>query len=401
MQIITFGCRLNIFESAAMEKLAGDVLSDVILFNTCAVTAEAERQLRQAIRRAKRENPMSKIYVTGCAAQLHPEVYAKMPEVDRVLGNREKLSKSALLGTDKIMSVPFEKDEHIDVDVPIVSDFDGKTKAFLQIQQGCDNACTFCVVSKIRGKNKGLEPDTIVAQAKEFVKNGYQELIITGVDLMAYPYGFCDVIKRLLHDVDGLKRLRFGSLDPARLDDDFIALMASDNRLMPYLHLSVQSGDNLILKRMGRRHRRQDVIEFAQKIRAVRPDMVLGADFITGFPTETETQFQNTLDLVDEAGITHLHVFPYSERDGTPAAKMPQLPKEIRKDRARRLREHGHKKFSSLLDEQVGKILSVLVENQSEGTSSNYLKVHFENLVQVGNIIDVEIRGRNEHGLVG
>ena len=400
MQIITFGCRLNIFESAAMEKLVGADLKDVILFNSCAVTGEAERQLRQAIRRAKRENPTAKIYVAGCAAQLHPESYAKMPEVDRVLGNREKLVRSALLGTDKVMAEPMTEDT-LDIDVPIVSDFDGKTKAFLQIQQGCDNACTFCIVSHIRGKNKGLEPDTIIAQANEFVKNGSQELILTGVDLAAYPFGLCDLGKRLLSEVDGLKRLRFGSLDPARLDDEFIELMASDNRLMPHLHLSVQSGDNLILKRMGRRHRRQDVIEFAQKMRAKRPDIVLGADFITGFPTETEVQFQNTLDLVAEADITHLHVFPYSERAGTPAAKMPQLPKEIRKDRARRLRELGTQKMTQLLESQIGKTVSVLVENTTEGTSQNYLKVHFSTPQSVGQIIDVKIKGRNKNGLVG
>ncbi len=400
MQIITFGCRLNIFESAAIEKLVGTDLSDVILFNSCAVTGEAERQLRQAIRRVKRENPTAKIYVAGCAAQLNPEVYAKMPEVDRVLGNREKLVRSALLGTDKIMADPMDDGDTV-CDVPIVSDFEGKTKAFLQIQQGCDNACTFCVVSQIRGNNQGLEPDTILAQAKEFIKNGYQELILTGVDLAAYPFGLCALVRRLLTEVDGLKRLRFGSLDPARLDDEFIDLMASDNRLMPHLHLSVQAGDNLILKRMGRRHRRQDVIDFAQKIRTKRPDMVLGADFITGFPTETEVQFQHTLDLVDEAGITHLHVFPYSERNGTPAAKMPQLPKEIRKDRARRLREVGAEKMTALLDGQIGKTLSVLVETPYEGLSSNYLKVRFSKPQQIGQIIEVDIKERVDNGLVG
>ncbi len=400
MKVITFGCRLNIFESAAMEKLAADALPDVILFNTCAVTGEAERQVRQAIRRAKRENPEAKIYVAGCAAQLHPDVYAKMPEVDRVLGNREKLVRSALLGTDKIMAEPMDRNS-VEVDVPVVSDFDGKTKAFLQIQQGCDNACTFCIVSQIRGENKGLTPDTIIAQAKEFVQNGYQELILTGVDLAAYPFGFCELVRRLLSEVDGLKRLRFGSLDPARLDDDFIELMASDKRLMPHLHLSVQSGDNLILKRMGRRHRRQDVIEFAKKIREKRPDIVFGADFITGFPTETEVQFQNTLDLVAEADITHLHVFPYSEREGTPAAKMPQLPKEIRKDRARRLREFGKLKMDALLEVQIGRTVSVLVEKQGEGLSNNYLKVFFDAPANVGDIIDIKIKGRNENGLVG
>ncbi len=226
MQIITFGCRLNIFESAAIEKLVGADLPNVILFNTCAVTGEAERQLRQAIRRAKRENPNACIYVAGCAAQLHPEIYANMPEVDRVLGNREKLSKAVLMAREKIVVAPMDgMSQEDNIDVPIISDFSGKTKAFLQIQQGCNHACTFCVVHHIRGKNTGLHPDTVIHQAKTFVQNGYNELILTGVDLAAYPYGFCALIRRLLVEVDGLKRLRFGSLDPAVLSDEFVALM--------------------------------------------------------------------------------------------------------------------------------------------------------------------------------
>ncbi|MGN1063380.1 MAG: radical SAM protein, partial [Alphaproteobacteria bacterium] len=248
MQVVTFGCRLNTFESAVIEKLVGDDLPNVILFNTCAVTGEAERQVRQAIRKTRREHPRARIIVAGCAAQLHPEVYAAMPEVDRVLGNHEKLSRDALLGEEKIMADPMTV---AGPDIPIVSDFEGKAKAFLQIQQGCDYACTFCVVSQIRGANRGLAPDKVIHQAREFVKNGYPELIITGVDVTAYPDGFCKIVRRLLREVDGLKRLRFGSLDPAALDDEFVSLMGAEERLMPHLHLSVQSGDNLILKRMG------------------------------------------------------------------------------------------------------------------------------------------------------
>lgn len=402
MQIITFGCRLNIFESAAIEKLVGADLPNVILFNTCAVTAEAERQLRQAIRKAKRENPNTRIYVAGCAAQLHPENYALMPEVDRVLGNREKLSKAALLAKEKTLVASMDiPQEGIDTDVPIISDFAGKTKAFLQIQQGCNHACTFCVVHHIRGKNTGLHPDTVIRQAKTFVGNGYPELILTGVDLAAYPYGFCGLIRRLLTEVDGLKRLRFGSLDPAVLSEEFVALMASDKRLMPHIHLSIQAGDDLILKRMGRRHTKQDILTLADKLRQVRPDIVLGADFIAGFPTETDEQFNETMDLVKRANITHLHVFPYSERDGTPAAKMPQLPVSIRKERAKKLRDLGTQQMEHLLDKMVGKTISVLVEQPFEGTSENYLKVRFETPQIVGQIVDVRITKRENNELVG
>lgn len=402
MKIITFGCRLNIFESAAIEKLVGSDLPNVILFNTCAVTGEAERQLRQAIRKAKRENPNDRIYVAGCAAQLHPELYASMPEVDRVLGNREKLSKMALLGVEKNLVAPMntvQKEELIDV--PVISDFSGKTKAFLQIQQGCDHACTFCVVHHIRGKNTGLHPDTVIHQAKTFVQNGYRELILTGVDLAAYPYGFCALVRRLLSEVVGLERLRFGSLDPAVLSDEFIALMASDKRLMPHLHLSIQAGDDLILKRMGRRHTKHDVLMITDKLRHVCPDVVFGADFIAGFPTETDKQFDETMDLVKRANITHLHVFPYSERDGTPAAKMPQVPVPVRKERAKKLRDLGDIQMKELLDKTVGKTISVLVEQPLEGTSENYLKVRFETPQAVGQIIDVVITKRENDGLVG
>lgn len=397
MKIITFGCRLNSFESAVIQKLSDD-LDNVILFNTCAVTGEAERQCRQAIRKARRENPNARIIVAGCAAQLHPEIYAAMPEVDRVLGNHEKMSVDALKGTEKIMVGDMARQPTY---LPVVSQIEGKAKAFLQIQQGCDHACTFCVVSQIRGLNTGLKPEMVLKQAQTFVDNGYPELVITGVDVTGYPYGFCEIIRRLLSEVNGLKRLRFGSLDPACLDDEFVALMASDNRLMPHLHLSIQAGDNLILKRMGRRHNREDVIALTQKIRAIRPDAVFGADFITGFPTETDAQFNQTMDLVKTAGLTHLHVFPYSARSGTPAAKMPQVDIHERKERAKKLRSLGEEMYGHLLDSQIGRTLKVLIEKDGTGYSENYLKVKTALNGKTGEIVDVAIKGREANELVG
>lgn len=397
MKVITFGCRLNSFESAVIKKLvAGD--DNIILFNTCAVTGEAERGCRQAIRKARRENPNARIIVSGCAAQLHPEEYAKMPEVDRVLGNHEKMSAEAILGAEKIMVGDMQTEPTY---LPIVSDFEGRTKAFLQIQQGCDHACTFCIVSQIRGRNAGLHPDQVLKQAQTFVDNGYVELILTGVDLTSYPYGFCEIVRRLLDEVKGLKRLRFGSLDPACLDDDFVSLMASDHRLMPHLHLSIQAGDDLILKRMGRRHTRGDILTFVEKIRAVRSDAVFGADFIAGFPTETEEQFNQTLDLIHRANLTHLHVFPYSVRSGTAAAKMPMVDMSVRKERAKKVRDLGQEKYTVLLDSCIGKTMEVLVEKDGTGFGPNYLKVHLENPAKTGDIISVTIIGRNEHELVG
>lgn len=396
MKVITFGCRLNSFESAVIQKISN--LDNVILFNTCAVTGEAERQCRQAIRKARRENPNARIIVAGCAAQLHPEVYASMPEVDRVLGNHEKMSKAALEGTDKILVGDMQTQPTY---LPIVSDIEGRAKAFLQIQQGCDHACTFCVVSQIRGKNAGLRPDQVVEQAKTFVQNDYPELVLTGVDVTSYPYGFCDIAKRLLNEVPGLKRLRFGSLDPACLKEEFISLMASDDRLMPHVHLSIQAGDDLILKRMGRRHTRGDIITLVDRLRTVRPDIVFGADFITGFPTESDDAFEQTMDLVRTAGLTHLHVFPYSARSGTPAAKMPMVDMGVRKERAKKLRTLGEEMYQALLDRQIGKTMDVLVEHDNMGFSQNYLKVHVSHAVNPGEIVTVKIKKRRGNELVG
>ncbi len=397
MKIMTFGCRLNTFESALIHKTGADLPDNVLVVNTCAVTGEAERQCRQAIRKAYRENPDLRIFVVGCAAQLHPEEYARMPEVERVLGNRDKLIPEILLGHEPVVVSDVAEPM---IDVPVITDCEGRERAFLQIQQGCQHACTFCIVRQARGPNQGLAPDKVLAQARAFVAAGYKELVITGVDLTSYPYGFTTIVERLLTEVDGLERLRLGSLDPACMDDDFVALVGKYPKLMPHLHLSIQAGDDLVLKRMGRRHRFDDVVRFAKAVRAVRPDVVLGADFITGFPTETEQQFLRTMDLVKEAGLTHLHVFPYSARTGTPAAKMPMVDMAVRKERAKRLRALGDEQYQSLLDGMVGKRLSVLIEKKGDGWSENYLKVQ-TNCDKINEIVSVLVTERKQNELVG
>ena len=397
MQIITFGCRLNTFETAVMKQLAGSNLDDVIIVHTCAVTAEAERQCRQAIRQAARKNPDKKIIVAGCAAQLHPEVFAQMPEVYRVLGNHEKLNPQTLMQGDKVAVGDLSEPAP---DSPFIHDIEGRTRAFLQIQQGCDHACTFCIVHLLRGKNTGLEPAHVLKQANLFVEQGFSEIVLTGVDVASYPYGLWDLTERLLREVHGLKRLRFGSLDPAMVGDDLLRLLAEYENLMPYIHLSVQSGNDLILKRMGRRHTRADVLQFAERLYRARSEATLGADFIAGFPTETPAQFQQTLDLIREARITHVHVFPYSARTGTPAAKMPQVPKAERVARAALAREAGHELYQKALDKMVGKTVSVLVEQTGIGYTENYFPVRVGRSDLAGQIQKVLIVGKDKDELV-
>lgn len=397
MKIVTFGCRMNTFESAVMARVGHDVPDNVIVVNTCAVTHEAERQCGQIIRKLKRENPDSILVVTGCAAQLDPIKYAQMPEVDRVLGNREKLDKDFLCGVQKQVV----GDINQEFDLPIVADFEGRTRAFLQIQQGCDHHCTFCIVRLARGKNQGLPPDKVIEQARAFAQNGFREIVLTGADVASYPDGLCAITERLLKEVPEIQRLRFGSLDPAALKDDFIALVQKYPQVMPHFHLSIQSGDDAVLRLMGRRHRRGDIFDLAEKLRAVRPETVFGADFITGFPTETDEQFQNTLNLVEKANITHLHVFPYSERPGTPAVKLKQVPVGVRKERAKILRNLGEKQYQKLLYSMVGKKVNVLVESDKKGWTENYLHVILTPDIPVGQIAPVVIKGVQDNALVG
>lgn len=397
MKVITFGCRLNTFETAVMRQLAEDKLDDVVLIHTCAVTGEAERQCRQAIRQAARENPGKKIVVTGCAAQLHPDIFAAMPEVDRVLGNHEKLTREALFGSEEVLVGDLSE---APADLPIISDFEGRNRAFLQIQQGCDHACTFCIVRFARGKNRGLAPDKVIEQARVFVEKGFSEIVLTGVDVASYPYGLWALTKRLLTEVDGLKRLRFGSLDPAGVGDDLLELMAAYPTLMPSVHLSVQAGDNLILKRMARRHTFEDIVSFAEKLRQVHPLATLGADLIAGFPTETEAQFARTLDLMRAAQVTHAHVFPYSARPGTPAAKMPMVPKADRIERAGRARVLGQQIQEEWMDRMIGQNVTILVERDGTGYTENYMPVRLESVSVKEMYVNAVVRGRENHVLV-
>lgn len=396
MKILSFGCRLNTFESKIIQDLLHDQ-EDVFVINTCAVTGEAERQCRQAIRKAARENPDMKIVVTGCAAQLNPAAYADMSEVFKVVGNIEKLSREKLLFGPKVQVSDIQNVEQV---VPVICDFEARTRAFLQIQQGCDHSCTFCIVHKARGKNKGLPPEQVIAQANHFVEKGFSELVLTGVDIASYPYGLNALLKDILLNVKGLKRLRLGSFDPALMNDEFIDIFANYEVMMPHLHLSMQSGDNMILKRMGRRHLVEPVLDACHKLLSKRKDFVFGADLIAGFPTETEEMFLNTVSFVQNAPISHVHVFPYSARPSTPASKMPMVDMQERKRRAAKLRETGARLLNTKLAQSVGERMKVLIEKNGGGYSENYLKVK-TNSDKTGEIVSVLITGRTENELVG
>ena len=385
-RVLTFGCRLNAYESEVMlnhARAAG--LGEVVIVNSCAVTAEAERQVRQAIRRARREQPGAEIVVTGCAAQIDPARYAAMPEVDRVVGNAAKLEAATWgaerahprVQVDDIMAVR-ETASHL------ATAFAAKTRAFVQIQQGCDHRCTFCIIPFGRGNNRSVPLGEIVGEVRRLAAAGVAEVVLTGVDITGYGSDLPgrptlgQLCRRLLALVPELPRLRLSSVDPVELDDDLFRLLAGEPRLMPHLHLSVQAGSDLILKRMKRRHLRADVLAAVARARAARPDVVFGADLIAGFPTESEAHFAETLSLVEEAGLTWLHVFPYSERPGTPAARMPQVAKALRKERAERLRAAGAAAEARWLASQVGRAATVLIEEPGLGRSEHFAPVALE-----------------------
>lgn len=341
VEVVTLGCRINSYESEVLkEKLAG--LENVIIINTCAVTGEAERQCRQTIRKLRRDNPDAKIIVTGCAAQIAPAKFAAMEEVDLVLGNKEKAEIEKYLAaplTEKtIVGDIFDYESY---DRYLITGFEGRQRAFVQIQQGCNHRCTYCIVPYARGNNRSVPEADIILQIRELLARGFPEICLTGVDACSYQPSFSELVAHILEQIPELPSLQFGSLDPAAVDDRFIELLKRYPNIHPHFHFSIQSGDNMILKRMKRRHSREDVIRLCAAIRRIRPEATFGADFICGFPTETDEQFQNTIKLVREAGINKLHVFPYSERRGTPAALMPQIPVEVRRERARRLRQEG------------------------------------------------------------
>lgn len=394
-EIITMGCRLNTFESEVIRGHAVEAgLNDTIIINTCAVTAEAERQARQTIRKARRSYPEKRIIVTGCAAQLNPENFAAMPEVNDVIGNEEKmraetfasLNGHAEIQVADIMTVK-ETASHL------VKGFDGRSRAFVQIQQGCDHRCTFCIIPFARGNNRSVPLGAIVDQARTLIQEGYSEIVLTGVDICSYGTDLPgqpqlgQIVKRLLMQVPELKRLRLSSLDPAAMDDALFDTLANEPRLMPHLHLSLQSMDDMILKRMKRRHLRDDAFRVVERARSVRPDVVFGADLITGFPTENREMFENTLSSIDALGLTHLHVFPYSEREGTPAAKMPTVDVPERKARAQEIRAAGDTALHQFMSAEIGNTVHVLVEKNGRGLTQHYVPASIIGGADAGQIV--------------
>lgn len=407
-RVVTFGCRLNIYESEVMKEHAAKAgLNDAIIVNTCAVTSEAERQARQAIRRARRENPDARIIVTGCGAQVNPKSYADMPEVNQVIGNDLKLKADTWTqpATERvivndIMSVK-ETARHM------ISGFESHARAFVQVQNGCDHRCTFCIIPYGRGNSRSVPMGEIVDQVKKLVAGGYHEVVLTGVDITSYGPDLPgqprlgQMIRRLLALVPELKRLRLSSLDPVEIDEDLWKILADEPRFMPHLHISMQAGDDMILKRMKRRHLRHHLMEICDRARSLRPDIVFGADIIAGFPTETDEMFQNTLKAVTECDLTFLHVFPYSPRPGTPAAKMPQVEGGLRKERAKLLREIGTKQVQKHLETLVGKTLPVLVEKGNKGRTEYFSEVAISTDVKSGTLLNVKLHSLAQGHLQG
>jgi threonylcarbamoyladenosine tRNA methylthiotransferase MtaB len=409
VDVVTFGCRLNAAESEVIRREAERAgLRDTVVVNTCAVTAEAVRQARQTIRALRRERPHTKIVVTGCAAQTEPQTFAAMAEADRVLGNTEKLSADVWARTradfgiadapkalvNDIMAVK-ETAAHL------IEGFAGRARAFVQVQNGCDHRCTFCIIPYGRGNSRSVPMGAVVADVRRLVANGYGEVVLTGVDITSYGADLPGapklgvLVKQILKHVPELKRLRLSSIDSVEADRDLIEAFAENGRLMPHLHLSLQAGDDLILKRMKRRHSRQDAIVFCDTLRRLRPDIVFGADIIAGFPTESEAMFTNSLALIEECGLTHLHVFPFSPRPGTPAARMPQLPRQIVKERAARLRDRGALALRAHLDAELGASRRVLVESEEQGRTEQFTQVQLASPAQPGAIVEIQIAGHD------
>ncbi len=412
VDVVTFGCRLNIVESETMRREAAAAgHEDLVIVNTCAVTAEAARQARQAIRRLKRERPEARIVVTGCAAQIEPDAFAAMSEVDRVLGNAEKTAR----GTWAALADPAHDTERVRVaDIMTVKEtaphlldgFEGRTRGFVQVQNGCDHRCTFCIIPYGRGNSRSVPMGAVVDVVAGLAASGHAEVVLTGVDITSWGGDLPGtpklgaLVKAILRHVPDLPRLRISSIDSVEADDDLLDALASEKRLMPHLHLSLQAGDDLVLKRMKRRHLRADAIRFCGTVRALRPDVVFGADIIAGFPTETEAMFARSLELVEECGLTHLHVFPYSPRPGTPAALMPQVHDAAIKDRARRLRLVGDAAFRRHLAAQVGRTHDVLVENSGYGRTEGFTPVRFASPPPPGSLVAARIAGEDGRTLI-
>jgi len=416
VDIVTFGCRLNTYESEVMRREAAraglaTLAGGAVVFNTCAVTAEAVRQAKQAIRKARRERPDARIIVTGCAAQIDAQAFVAMHEVDLVLGNEEKLaahnyralSDFGVNDTEKarvndIMSVRETASHMVDA-------LEGRARAFVQVQNGCDHRCTFCIIPYGRGNSRSVPMGAVVEQVKRLAGNGYAEIVLTGVDMTSYGADLPGkprlgkLVKTILKQAPDLKRLRLSSIDSIEADQDLLEAIATEPRLMPHLHLSLQAGDNMILKRMKRRHSREDSIRFCEDVRRLRPEIVLGADIIAGFPTESEGMFENSLKIIEECGLTHLHVFPFSPREGTPAARMPQLPRNIVKERAARLREAGDTAHRRHLASLAGTRQSILIERDGIGRTEGFTLALLDGGLP-GEIVEARIEGHDGERLL-
>ena len=417
-KIVTFGCRLNAFESqiirdnldaAGINTTASNTgaLDDTIIFNTCAVTGEAERQARQAIRRAKREQPNARIVVTGCAAQINPNIYAAMEEVDQVIGNAEKMLPNAF---STKTSEPVRVNDIMEVRETaghLITGFENRARAFVQIQNGCDHRCTFCIIPFGRGNSRSVPMGAVVNQVRALVTAGYKEVVLTGVDITSYGADLPgnptlgQLTRRLLKNVPELPRLRLSSIDSVEVDKHLFRAIAEEERLMPHLHLSLQSGSDMILKRMKRRHSRSDTIAFCNTVRRLRPDIAFGADLIAGFPTETDDMFTDSLRLVEDCGITWLHVFPFSARPGTPAARMPQHSKALCRERAAQLRRAGAVAEKEFFAAALGARATIVVEKGAQGRTEQFAPVHLDQPAPEGSLLSVEIIGIADNRLRG
>jgi len=411
LQMLTFGCRLNTLESEQMRAAAQAAgLERTLIVNSCAVTAESVRQARQAIRRAKRADPETRIIVTGCAAQTEPASFAAMPEVDRVIGNGAKVATETWRAARHALDFGVGDEPRVVVDdimsvretaLHMIDGLDRHTRAFVQVQNGCDHRCTFCIIPYGRGNSRSVPMGDVVAQVRRLVDGGHGEVVLTGVDLTSYGDGLPGeatlgkLVRAILRHVPDLKRLRLSSIDTVEADDDLLRALAEEERLMPHLHLSLQAGDDLILKRMKRRHLRADAIALVERMRRARPDLVFGADLIAGFPTESEAQFRNTLDIVEACGLSFLHVFPFSPRPGTPAARMPQVDPVVVKARARRLREKGEEALRRHLSGSIGRRRSVLVEAGGTGRTEYFTPVRLARPVLAGQVLDLRMAGHD------
>jgi threonylcarbamoyladenosine tRNA methylthiotransferase MtaB len=411
VRVVTLGCRLNAFESEAIRGYASAAgLTDTVIVNTCAVTAEAVRQSGQMIRKLKRENPTARLLVTGCAAQVEPQRFADMPEVDRVIGNAEKMQAQTYRGlgrgegprvcVNEIMSV--RETAHA-----LMDGFGSRARAFVQVQNGCDHRCTFCIIPFGRGPSRSVPAGEVVASVRHLVEAGYSEIVLTGVDITDYGSGLPGemtlgkLVRQVLRHVPELKRLRLSSIDQVEADAHLLRAIAEEPRLMPHLHLSLQAGDNLILKRMRRRHSRADAVAFCKTVRRLRPDVVFGADLIAGFPTETEDMFAGSLGLVDDCGLVFLHVFPFSARPGTPAARMPQVAGTVVKERAARLRRQGALALCRYLEAQIGRDVEVLMEHDHVGRTPGFAQMELAAAAPAGRLMSARVTGLRDRLLQG